>query len=110
MLPPSASTARPDRQQRLHMLPPSASARWRVYSSNRNHCLLLPTSDPADSEPLRRWSVVGLHSALDDFQKVTDQVPFLADLKPRGNARNNFPMTDPMGSAGANAGFWQWSS
>ncbi|RLN03581.1 hypothetical protein C2845_PM13G25940 [Panicum miliaceum] len=29
------------------------------------------------------WSV-GLHLTLDDFQKVSDQVPFLADLKPSG--------------------------
>ncbi|RLN34452.1 hypothetical protein C2845_PM03G32170 [Panicum miliaceum] len=41
-------------------------------------------------------SVVGLHSTLDDFQKVSDQVPFHVDLKPSGNARNNFPVTDPM--------------
>ncbi|CAD5173128.1 unnamed protein product [Musa acuminata subsp. malaccensis] len=27
---------------------------------------------------------VGLHLTLDDFQKVSDQVPFLADLKPSG--------------------------
>lgn len=27
---------------------------------------------------------VGLHLSLDDFQKVSDAVPFLADLKPSG--------------------------
>lgn len=27
---------------------------------------------------------VGLHLTLDDFQKVSDQVPFLSDLKPSG--------------------------
>lgn len=27
---------------------------------------------------------VGLELTLDDFQKVSDQVPFLADLKPSG--------------------------
>ncbi|CAK9156060.1 unnamed protein product [Ilex paraguariensis] len=27
---------------------------------------------------------VGLHLTLDDFQKVSDEVPFLADLKPSG--------------------------
>lgn len=27
---------------------------------------------------------VGLHLTLDDFQKISDQVPLLADLKPSG--------------------------
>ncbi|RLN23466.1 hypothetical protein C2845_PM07G15860 [Panicum miliaceum] len=55
-----------------------------------------PTANPADIAKEARMSVVGLHSAFDDFHKVTDQAPFLADLKPSGNARNNFPVTDPM--------------
>jgi hypothetical protein len=33
---------------------------------------------------LSSFRSVGLHLTLDDFQKVSDQVPFLADLKPSG--------------------------